>query len=430
MSVRGISDGKPSSSKYDVVIVGGGHNGLTAAAYLARGGKSVAVLERRHLLGGAAVTEEIVPGFRFSRASYVYSLFRPDIVEELDLKRHGLHVFPRNPASFTPLKDGRSLLLGSDMESNLKQIAQFSEQDAAAYVRYNDTLEKCVDFFVSLLDSPPPDPKLLFSPSVSTAERINNLRSFMKLGSGIWKLGKNIPEFLEFMTAPATKVLNRWFESEPLRATLATDAIIGAWVAPSTPSSAYVLFHHVMGEIDGVKGVWGYVRGGMGGVSNAIANAAEEAGAELVVNTPVKAINYNEGLNSVDGVTLEDGSIVKADVVLSSAAPAVTFGQMLPPNALPQDLKSSIDAFDANSGSVKINIAVNKLPNFACRPNTPDNKPLPHHRGTIHFEEHISQVRSLIAGLAGLSYLPLCFRLRRHSVMHRAAIPLKSPLLK
>ncbi|MBX6333495.1 MAG: NAD(P)/FAD-dependent oxidoreductase, partial [Gemmatimonadaceae bacterium] len=244
------------ATSYDVIIIGAGHNGLVAAAYLARAGKRVLVLERREVVGGACVTEETVfPGFKVSTAAYVNSLLRPEIIRDLELHRHGFELLPRSPSSFTPFPDGRYLLLGPDKALTHREIAKFSARDAEAYPRYEAMLERVADFIEPTLMQTPPDP---------WSGRPRDLLRLAQLAWRFRKLGREGARAIEILTADARSVLDRWFESEQLKATLATDAIIGAAASPSTPGTAYVLFHHVMGECNGVRGVWGYVRGGMG----------------------------------------------------------------------------------------------------------------------------------------------------------------------
>ncbi|EQC37561.1 beta-carotene ketolase (CrtO type) [Saprolegnia diclina VS20] len=376
--------------QWDAVIVGGGHNGLVAATYLAKAGKSVCVLEKRHLLGGAAVTEEIIPDFHFSRASYVFSLFRPQIIRDLDLYRHGLEIYPRDPSSFTPLLNGQSLLLGSDMQANQASIAQFSKADAAKYPAYNAMLDRLVDFFVPLVDELPPDLKVALGPTSSLTARMDALRSLGHLGVRCTKLGSELPTFLEFMTAPADKILNKWFESDVLKATLATDAIIGAKLSPSTPGSAYVLFHHIMGEVNGIKGTWGHVKGGMGGVTSALTKAALEAGVHLVTDATVQSIDVANG--RVAGVTLASGDHIAASTVLSNASPSLTFLELIDRQLLPIDLVAHFEkAWNTESASTKINVALSALPNFSCAPNVGSGA-MPHHRGTTHFEDSMAQI--------------------------------------
>lgn len=382
---------------YDAIIVGGGHNGLVCAAYLAKAGKRVCVLERRNVLGGAAITEEIVPGYKFSRASYVYSLFRPQIVSDLDLHRHGLKLLPRQPSSWTPVPgSGPSLLLGGTQAEDCASIAQFSKADADAYPRYNALLERYSSAFRPLLDRPPPDPGSLLEPS--SPGWAANVRDSWTAAKSVAALGKDIPGFWEVLTAPASKILDRWFESPILRATLGTDAIIGAHCSPTTPGSAYVLLHHVM------CGTWCNVQGGMGALSAAIGRAAVEAGATLRVSSPVARIlvedrpdtpGPGQGPARAVGVELQDGEVLKAPIVISNAAPSVLFQQLLPSSSLPPSFASHVRSIGVASGSVKINLALSRLPNFTCKPNTGDGKTaMPWHRGTIHFETCPSQIEA------------------------------------
>ncbi|CAM6103639.1 unnamed protein product [Calypogeia fissa] len=378
-------------TKWDAVVVGGGHNGLTAAAYLARGGLKLAVLERRAVLGGAAVTEEIVQGFKFSRASYLQSLLRPTIIKELDLCRHGLKLLPRNPSSFTPTVDGKYLLMGSDMDSNQEEISKFSKKDAAAYPRYERQLERFCDIMDPLLDEVPPEK----GPSGETwREKLQRGISRTRLASGLLQRmasagREDVVAFADLLLAPASKVLDRWFESDILKATLATDAVIGAMASVHSPGSGYVLLHHVMGETNGARGIWSYVEGGMGGVSSAIAQAAVEAGATLITNAEVEqflvedTLGVQGGSHSVAGVLLTDGTEVRAQKVLSNATPAVTFLKLLPDGVLPESFLSEIKSIDYKSGTTKINVAVDKLPQFSVCPSSGETSG-PQHSGTIH----------------------------------------------
>ncbi|XP_040293078.1 pyridine nucleotide-disulfide oxidoreductase domain-containing protein 2 [Bufo bufo] len=381
--------------KYDAVIVGGGHNGLVAAAYLQKSGVNCVVLERRHVIGGAAVTEEIIPGFKFSRASYLLSLLRPQIYKDLELKRHGLKIYFRDPHSFTPILENvsgrppRSLVLGSDMAENQKQIAQFSKKDAEAYPKYEDFLNRLVSAIDPLLDAPPVDAAAIAQGSLMTKlKSFKTLRPLIKAGI---TLGGQLPKYYEVLTAPISKILDEWFESEPLKCTLATDAVIGAMSCPSSPGSGYVLLHHVMGELEGKKGSWGYVEGGMGMVSNAIAKAAVESGAEIYTEKTVQQILVDDKGNAT-GVVLQDGTEIRSRLVLSNATPHHTFLSMTPKERLPEDFITMISQFDAKSPVTKINVAVDRLPNFLSIPNTPDGKPLPHHRCSIHLNSENMQL--------------------------------------
>ncbi|XP_069610106.1 pyridine nucleotide-disulfide oxidoreductase domain-containing protein 2 [Ranitomeya imitator] len=381
--------------KYDAVIIGGGHNGLVTAAYLQKSGLNCVVLEKRHVIGGAAVTEEIIPGFKFSRASYLLSLLRPQIYKDLELKRHGLKIYFRDPHSFTPLLENvnrrppRSLLLGADMAENQRQIAQFSEKDAKAYPKYEDFMNRLVAAIDPLLDAPPVDTAALAQGSLTTRlKSIKTLRPLVKAGI---TLGSQLPKYYEVLTAPISKILDEWFESEPLKCTLATDAVIGAMSCPSTPGSGYVLLHHVMGELEGKKGSWGYVEGGMGTLSNAIAKAADESGAEIYTEKAVEQILVDDK-GKAAGVVLQDGTEIHSRVVLSNATPHLTFLSMTPKERLPEDFITKISQFDAKSPVTKINVAVDRLPNFLSIPNTSDGKPLPHHRCSIHLNSEEMQL--------------------------------------
>jgi phytoene dehydrogenase-like protein len=390
-------------TSYDAIVIGGGHNGLVAASYLAKAGKRVGVFEKRHLVGGAAVTEEIVPGFKFSRASYVYSLFRPEIVKDLNLHKYGLTLLQRIPSSFTPhpKKGGKSLILGGSLEEDVTEISKFSKKDAEAYPKYNELLERYSAALRPLLDISPPDPSLVMS-SPFSFDYADNLKDSIKTASYLGGLGSELPGFFEFLTSPATKILDRWFESEELKATLATDAIIGAMISPSTPGSAYVLLHHVM------CGTWMNVKGGMGALSDSIAASAKDFGAEIYTNSNVKHIITTDGSSTLGGregaqpskqacgIEVEiDGKVrtIKAPFVLSCAPPSTTFLRLLGEKDLPEDFVRQIETFNVSTGSVKINLALSRLPNFNCKPNEGGNA-MPHHRGTIHFETHTSQIET------------------------------------
>ena len=358
------------STTYDLLVIGGGHNGLVTAAYAARAGLTVLVLERREVLGGACVTEELWPGYKVSTAAYVNSLLRPEIIRELELERHGFEMLPRSPSSFTPFPDGRSLLLGPDKDLTRREIARFSRRDAEALPQYEAMLERVADFLEPTLTMTPPNP-WSFRPA--------NLLQLARLGLAFVKLGTDGQKAVEILTGAATPILDRWFESEQLKVTLATDAIIGAMASPSMPGTAYVLFHHVMGECNGVRGVWGYVRGGMGGISNAIASAAREAGAEIRTSAEVARILVKNG--SVQGVALADGSEIRASRVASGVDANVTFLKLMSNGDLPAEFVQAVRNIDYASASCKINIALSELPDFTALPGT---APGPQHRGTIH----------------------------------------------
>ncbi|XP_063347768.1 pyridine nucleotide-disulfide oxidoreductase domain-containing protein 2 isoform X1 [Pelmatolapia mariae] len=374
-------------SNYDALVIGGGHNGLVAAAYLQKGGLQAAVLERRHVLGGAAVSEEIFPGFRFSRCSYLLSLLRPHIYRDLELKKHGLKVYMRDPHAFTPmLEEGvrgappRSLTLGSDLATNQMEIGKFSQKDAKAYPEFVAHLERLADAIHPLLDAPPVD--IPGFTSGSLRRRVAAAKTLMPIFRCGLKLGKNLPDFYEIITAPIMKILTQWFDSEPLRATLATDGVIGAMTSPSNPGSGYVLLHHVMGEVEKEKGAWGYVEGGMGGVSQAIASAAQSYGVDIFTEKDVSQILVGSD-GDAKGVVLKDGTEIHSKVVLSNATPYITFKNLTPQSALSSEFIKAVDQIDYTSPVTKINVAVDKLPNFLASP-TPGDKPGPHHQCSIH----------------------------------------------
>jgi phytoene dehydrogenase-like protein len=355
---------------YDLIVIGGGHNGLVAAAYVAKAGRKVLVLERREVLGGACVTEELWPGYKVSTAAYVNSLFRPRIIRELDLKRHGFRMLPRNPSSFTPFPDGRYLLMGPDAELNRREVGKFSLKDAEALPRYEAMLLRVADFLEPTLEETPPDP---------WSSRLSDLWHLGKLALRFRKLGRDGVKAIDILVGAARPLLDRWFESEQLKVTLATDAIIGAFASPSMPGTAYVLFHHVMGECDGARGVWGYVQGGMGALSNAIASAAKSYGAEIRTNAPVARITTKDG--RATGVVLADGTEIAARTVASSVDCNVTFLKLLDPKELPAEFIDAIKRIDYSSASLKINCAISELPDFKALQGTSLG---PQHRGTIH----------------------------------------------
>ena len=319
------------------------------------------------------VTEELWPGFKVSTASYVNSLFRPEIIRDLDLKRHGFVVLPRSPSSFTPLPDGRYLMMGPDKEMTHHEVSKFSRKDADNLPRFEAMLERVAGFLEPMLIETPPNP---------WSNAPGNLLQLAKTGWNFRKLGSDGQQAIEILTGAANPILDRWFESEEVKTTISTDAIIGAFATPSMPGTAYVLFHHVMGECDGVRGVWGYVRGGMGALSNAIASAAKERGAEIKVNAPVARIVTREG--RATGVVLADGTECRADRVVSCVDAHMTFLRLMNHKDLPAEFVESVKHLDYSSASCKINLALSEVPNFTCLPSTRPDRPGPQHHGTIH----------------------------------------------
>ncbi len=379
----------PKKTRYDAVIIGGGHNGLVAAAYLARGGKSVCVLERRHVLGGCATTESLWPGYKVSTAAYVISLFLPEIIRELGLGHHGLKILPRDPSSFTPLLDGRYLLLGPDASLCRKEIAKFSHNDANAYPKYNRLLERIAAVMEPMLSKAAPDSLPLPKEyrKIGIAKRVRDSAKMWDLHKALGGLGSDLPEALELLTGAARPILERWFESEVLRATLATDAIIGAFASISSPGTAYVLLHHVMGEAGGARGVWGYVQGGMGGLADALEKACLQHHVEILREAPVERILTKKGRAA--GVVLDDGTEIAADVVASTVDAHLTFEKFLSPHELPDDFQKAVQRIDYSSASMKINLALSELPRFSA---WPDDGQAPYHNGTMHISPTLDYI--------------------------------------
>lgn len=368
-------------SRYDCIVIGGGHNGLVTAAYLARAGRRVCVLERRHVLGGCSVTEELWPGYRISTAAYVISLFLPQIAHDLRLKQYGLTILPRDPSSFTPLLDGRSLLLGPDMVASQREIAKFSQQDAEAYPRYNALLERVAEMLEPVIEQPAPDALPLPKTwrNVSLGKRLRDSRKLWNLYQAAGSLGEDLPEAVELLMGPARSFLQRWFQADVLRATLATDAIIGGFASISSPGTAYVLLHHVMGKAGGARGVWGYVQGGMGGLADSLEKACADLRVTVVREAEVRAILVEN--QRAAGVILSDGRLLQAPVVASSVDAHTTFVKMMRPQDLPQAFREQVERIDYSSASAKINLALSEPPSFRC---LPSSSVAPHHRGTIH----------------------------------------------
>jgi phytoene dehydrogenase-like protein len=336
----------------DVVIIGGGHNGLACAAYLAKAGLDVLVLEKRGVVGGAAVTEEPWPGYRVSSASYVVSLMPPQVVRELDLKRYGYEVSIITPDYFVPFPDGTSLTLWGDVERDAAAIGRFSERDAAAYVAFDRYFDRVARLLKDLLFVVPPNMNLRDLPKwAATAGRFRK-----------WS-GRDLHETVRLFTMSAADFLDEWFEDERVKGALATQAIIGAWCGPMTPGSAYVLMHHWIGGVDGHAGAWGWAKGGMGGISAAMARAAEAAGAEIRTDAEVDRVAINASGRAV-GVALADGSLVRAQRVVSCAHPVTTYLSLIGEERLPGDVVRDVRRYRTRSGSVKLNVALSELPAF------------------------------------------------------------------
>ncbi len=367
---------------YDCIVIGGGHNGLIAAAYLARAGKSVCVLERRPVLGGCAATEALWPGYKVSTGAYVISLLLPEIIRDLRLREHGLTILPRNPSSFTPLADGRYLLLGPDAASNRREITRFSRRDAEAFPRYNALLDRVAHVLEPIVSAAAPNPFPGPGARRGAAARLRDAGRLWRLYRQLGRLGSDLPAALELLAGAARPILERWFEAEVLRATLATDAIIGAFASPATPGTAYVLLHHAMGRTGGARGVWGYVQGGMGGLADALEAVCTSLRVDIRREAEVRRIATSGG--AARGVVLADGTTVEARVVASSVDAQLTFRKLLDPDDLPGDFLAAVARIDYSSASAKINLALAEPPRFRCLPSEGIG---PQHHGTIHIGE-------------------------------------------
>jgi len=358
-----------TARRFDAVVVGGGHNGLVCAAYLARGGLSVCVLERRAVLGGAAVTEEFHPGFRNSTASYTVSLLNPKVIRDLMLAEHGLRIVERPMSNFLPLPDGRHLTVGGGLAATQAQFAKFSRRDADALPAYYAMLERVADVLRDLLLATPPNvgggaPALL----------------------GAWKVAKRFRaldlagqrDVLDLFTKSAGDVLARWFESDPVKAVFGFDAIVGNFASPWTPGSAYVLLHHVFGEVNGKRGIWGHALGGMGAITQAMAK--ECAARSVVVRTGAPVARVIVKGDRAAGVELESGEVIDATRVVANVTPKVLCERLVAPEHLPEDFRARIAGYRSGSGTFRMNVALSELPDFAA---LPGKAAQPHHGSGI-----------------------------------------------
>ena len=354
-------------SRYDAIIIGGGHNGLTTASYLARAGKKVLVLERRYVLGGAAVTEEIFPGFKFSVCSYVVSLLRPEIIRDLDLPKHGLEILPLD-GTFAPMQDGNYLWRVNDHGKTYREIAKFSRVDAEAYEEFGKAMVAMCHFVKPILDMTPPDP---------TSLNLKDLRKLLFLGRRFQAMNSNDRyNQVQLMTMSAIDFLDQWFETDILKACMSASGIIGTFLGVRSPGTAYVLLHHYMGEIDGAFRSWGFSRGGTGAISNAIAGAARELGVEIRTEASVARILVKNG--KAQGVVLQNGDEIHADLVSSSVDPNLTFLKLMEPGHLPEEFIEQVKRYKYRGSSGKVNLALDALPNFRALPG-----PGAHLRGAI-----------------------------------------------
>ncbi|MFN0057818.1 MAG: phytoene desaturase family protein [Planctomycetota bacterium] len=344
-------------AKYDAIIIGAGHNGLVHAAYLARAGLRALVLERRHVIGGATVTEEIFPGFQYLIGSYLISLLRAEVIHELELARHGLELMPLE-STFMPLPNGDYFAEWSDHDATREEIARHSPRDAEAYEEFSRTMRRIAQAVKPLLDLAPADPS-------STSAR--NREGLLRVGNVLGALSQeDFFTLTRLLTTSAADFLDGWFEGEALKGTKATSGIIGTFLGPRSPGTGYVLLHHYLGEIDGALRAWGFARGGTGALSRAIASAAVEAGVEIRVNAPVARILVRAG--SVRGVALENGEELLADIVVSNADVKRTFLQLVEPAELPAQFLADVQRVRMRGPSCKVNLALAGLPEFTALP--------------------------------------------------------------
>ncbi len=353
--------------RYDAIVIGGGHNGLTCAAYLAKAGRKTLVLERRHVLGGAAVTEEVFPGYKFSVCSYVVSLLRPEIIRDLDLPAHGLELLPLD-GTLTPMLNGDYLWRMNDHNRSRREIARHSRRDADAYDDYGMAMVEMGRFAKPILGMTPPDPMSLdprgLLDLLSVGKRFRGMRYHDKVNQ------------VQLLTMSAVDFLDQWFETDALKATMSASGIIGTFLGVRSPGTAYVLLHHYMGEIDGAFRSWGLSRGGTGAVSNAIAGAARRFGAEIRTEAPVAHILTKNG--RATGVALENGDEIQADIVVSSVDPRLTFERFMNTKDLPDEFVQGVKRYKYRGSSGKVNLALDALPDFTCLPG-----PGEHLRGAI-----------------------------------------------
>ena len=355
------------SRQYDAVIIGGGHNGLVCAFYLAQAGLKVRIVERRDVVGGAAVTEEFHPGFRNSVASYTVSLLQPRVIADMRLADHGYRVIERPISNFLPQPDGGYLKLGGGLERTQAEFRKFSDRDAEALPAYYDALEGVAEVLRDLaLKSPP-----------NVGDGLRTLLAGAAQGWGLSRLDLQAKRnVLDLFTKSATSFLDQWFESEPVKAAFGFDAVVGNYASPDTPGSAYVLLHHVFGEVNGKKGAWGHCVGGMGTITRIMARVCEEAGVEISLESPVDQVLV-DGDRAV-GVKLDSGEEIAAKRVIANVGPKLLYGKMLDASHQPEDFRRRMRGFKAGGGTFRMNVALSELPRFTALP-----EPGEHHSSGI-----------------------------------------------
>jgi phytoene dehydrogenase-like protein len=347
----------------DAIVIGAGHNGLTCAAYLAMAGLKVHVQERRPFVGGACITEEFYPGFRNSTAAFAVSLLQPKIIRELRLHDYGLRLIERRAQNFLPLPDGRYLLTGEGRSE--REIAKFSINDARRYPAYQDEISRVADVLRNMLLKAPPNVRL---DSVSQAWR--EFESLFAIGKNLWK-ATSLKALFRLLRKSAGETLDSWFESDPIKAVLGFDAVVGTLASPYTEGSAYVLLHHLLGEVNGKRGVWGHAIGGMGAITEAIAKAARAHGVRIAVGCQVRKIIVER--DRAVGVLLEDGTPIRARAVVANVNPQHLFQDLVPSGAIPDAVMKRMKNWKAGSGTFRMNIALSELPVFSALPGPGDH---------------------------------------------------------
>jgi phytoene dehydrogenase-like protein len=350
-------------SDLDAVVIGAGHNGLVCAAYLGMAGLRVRVLERRDVIGGACVTEEFHPGFRNSTAAYTVGLLQPKVIRDLKLHEHGLRIVERRAQNFLPLPDGRYLLAGEGRTE--REIAKFSAEDAARYPAYQAEIGRVAAVLRDLVLSAPPNLALR-----SFRDSVREIGKLATIGKRLWQVDALKAAFHLFRKS-AGDTLDDRFESDPIKAVLGFDAVVGNLASPYTPGSAYVLLHHVFGEVNGKQGVWGHAIGGMGAITQAMASAAGEHGVRIDVRSAVREVIVERGRAA--GIVLEDGTPVRARAVIANVNPQHLFQALVPREAVPSAMAARMKAWKAGSGTFRMNVALSKLPDFSALPGTGDH---------------------------------------------------------
>ncbi|HTD90505.1 MAG TPA: NAD(P)/FAD-dependent oxidoreductase, partial [Burkholderiales bacterium] len=346
-------------TRYDAIIIGGGHNGLVCACYLAAAGLKVRLIERCAEVGGTAVTEEFLPGFRNSTASYTVSLLNPKVIADLKLAEHGLRIVERPLSNFLPLPAGQYLRIGPTIVETHAEVARFSKRDAERLPQYYVTLDRAADVVRALLLETPPNAGGGFTDFLSALKVTQRMK---KLDMATRR------DVLDFFTKSAGDVLDAWFESEPIKAAFGFDAVVGHFASPYTPGSAYVLLHHVIGEVNGHRGAWGHAMGGMGAITQAMRKEAERLGVEITTGCEVAQVCTD--LRGAQGVQLSDGRVIDARCVVSGVNPKLLYTKLVPKHVLDDDFLQRMRNYKCASGTFRMNVALSELPNFTCMPGT------------------------------------------------------------